>query len=1590
MNRASRVIFRSFVVVALVAVSFLKISLAGDLRVEVLDQVSNPVAGAQVYVIFFSTTIQEGSGGGPDPSYSQFGTASSTGVIHFTLVDGLDYFVFATSHNYTPTLRDQVMDPFVASVNGAGGNFTKTLTSGAADMAFANVVFVNVPGPFPKLLMGDVRGRDSFEPVAFAMIRATDTVSSGVVPNVPRPAAGEDVRELDIGFFSPADNLGSGDRIILSSEAAGVSNILDFNQASVPSYIHDEVQQQGPIAFGDTALEGVLKDNTGRPVSFDRGARVEARQDNFAGPFVAHAFVEPNGKYSFFASSPSMGIYDGFVVGTTYYIEAAAWGFRTSTFTFLYDGVKLTSNPIISPGTGVIKGHVRAVNAAGQSILLPRAHVNAWPDWNPWPGADAFGGGVPHGATGGGFTQSATGYYEITGLTEGNYQVQVWTEFAQQPAVFNFGPDQNPGCGGVPDDRRVSVGSDDIVRIYACNGAQLGPAGANVDLVVKIATSTAGIIKGTLSFPGITDLRNTPVMITAREPFGGGGNETWEPPKSGFAVVAASGAAQYDYQIDVPTGTLYELSVSAEGWGLVYDFGHFFPRVDLQLSTSSIGNNFTLARAGKIKGVIKLPDGMMFKPCFGPACAKFGGAAVDAQSLNVQSFGWDDLGEDGVFEISGLLPGLYNLKTHGWGEFPYVDGFLSGVAVGTGTTKVEIRLEDGVPICAQVSTASLPSLEPTEKIRMALLDAGTPLDNKGIAQLLDWGEHQAKFELGVSTTTGRCKKPIRLPNKAFDVYLLLEHVLDEEVMTSSGPTRVMSTPTREFASILGTAKNYQVGRSTQATIFVRPPWTPDEVTCDPQTGPQSPGCEPADPITIARSNSGTRKVSGSVIGANIIRLPDCQDAQKDFNKLFKFLPFVSAFDSRGVFVGASIAIPNFANLNQLYALMGKILSGQCTSALADVLSLGWVYSIENLPAGAFTIAAETPNYPPLMFSVDTTAADVTRNINFDTEVGAGATIEGVVENTAGVKIKNASVEAEGENYEKTVPTDADGNFKFEGLPPGFYTLNINADGYAAARRSFDLEADKTVTVNLTGANGLVAAPGVMTGTVFDQRMPSPKVRSGAVVLAYNDTLNNQIASGQAASTMELALIETKTGTDGKYKLSGLTPGDVYKIFVLAPGKYLASSTATAVDGELAGVDFTLVSKPPRPHIGTYRDSATGNLKGTIKSPKKLSKKPVVFVSSGTSFNEAADYELSVSSIPGDNLYAFEVPSTTVNLGFVLRVIVDDGAKKETFDRRSGVNDNAAAEEDLEQFLAQEGNVKFDSSGSDASKLKFGVGALTRITGATSMSVSLSRQGLQSFTTQDLCGSGAGLLGDLYQIEISSAQINAGRSLELSVAYDKSKVTTTEAAAQLQLYQFDFLNKCWKSVPGSVTVNTQAGTIMAKLGSISRAFSAPAKAAYLVNDPEAGLARYVQGQGYQPMAGNSNNQAGTFAVGPAVSAGVSSAGRFLQYSVPNPFDLKAKTVTLRPGSSPATLSTNGTYLVFSPTGSGNVNYTIRIYNVAADLIREITGTAAANQYNYVEWDGKNKSGSEVASGVYFATIDTPGAPKKRPIKMVVVK
>jgi len=124
---------------------------------------------------------------------------------------------------------------------------------------------------------------------------------------------------------------------------------------------------------------------------------------------------------------------------------------------------------------------------------------------------------------------------------------------------------------------------------------------------------------------------------------------------------------------------------------------------------------------------------------------------------------------------------------------------------------------------------------------------------------------------------------------------------------------------------------------------------------------------------------------------------------------------------------------------------------------------------------------------------------------------------------------------------------------------------------------------------------------------------------------------------------------------------------------------------------------------------------------------------------------------------------------------------------------------------------------------------------------------------------------------------------------------------------------------------------------------------------------------------------------------SVISGAGYAGALEVINFPNPFDLKAKVVTLQnPGSAGASQTISGTMVKVSVPGDVAGALEIEIFSVSGERVRTIRDNIpAGGAHYYVPWDGTNDSGSKVASGAYVARM-TIGGGNEKFFKMAVLK
>ncbi|MBI4669219.1 MAG: carboxypeptidase regulatory-like domain-containing protein [Elusimicrobia bacterium] len=1219
------------------------------------------------------------------------------------------------------------------------------------------------------------------------------------------------------------------------------------------------------------------------------------------------------------------------------------------------------------------------------------------------------------------FVQTTTGYASIDVTLGGFYAVElIHPEFLQgRPWISEAGPDQRFNSS---DDMVLFVSSDagklgqgtidmsgNCTAIVVNNNNKYGDdEGLPLNITVKFATSTAGTITGNLYFPQTADLSGDPIMIIARakgQDMRGGfdpNQNVSSATKMGFTVIGDNEAgglgsqksSTYTYTINVATGSgaQYELFLKGGGnWGLVFREGFFQPIVDLR-TTSSATVNFNFAQAGSLKASIYKPDGSRFTPNFNPDSTQnqqFFGARCEAFGEESPGFGGADLSSDGTCRIGNLLPGSYTFKLFGYGP---EEKFTT--------------IKKAVELIVGCSTATLPAnvnfSAKGSKLLVRSLPAGTPLTLDVIAKMGGLGGANFDFENELSTATMNFPMPTtackpkhniqRWETGPQDFYLVLHQeamVPPEPPAPGSGPqpfdpSAFLPTYTgKNYVLILGSKKNVYVNEQAGVSCNYNPAFAPPPPPCPP--GQVCPDIGKRRCLEIPFDNVGTASFSGTCTGKDIVRLEDCRTFGKNFDKFFQYLPYGFYQDPTGKFLGLSICVPNVEKSTDVFVLEGMARLGFCEQFINKVRRDGFKHAIEYLPNFTTGRAVfDTPNYPPVVKEGISGSGAKTINVNFDQEAGAGAALQGVVATTMSVVLQDALVVVEAPFDKEKTLTDANGNYLFEGLASGRHRLRVLKPGYAAQERMVKLINNSTTTVDFTGANdGLIAAPGGCRGTILSQVYPSRTAIGGVKVILINETTLNQISQGTASSDRGVAKIETVTGPDGTYQADGLLMNNVYRIVPRLEGRITVSTNVVVTSSMTAAPDLILPTRPPLPDNVKLSKNSNGSLTCEVQAPMRLVSLPSAFYRTGNCpVQEASATALTVSSNTTTG-FSFGLSAAQAAQNACVRIVMDTGRRKENFDFPVSPQIAGRGSEKLDDILSEGATITPGESGTN---LEVEAHDLTLSTAAESGSGSVSVQ--EESAGGHANNSDGTIQSNIVTVELSSVTQTSGQALDLYLGGLSAETLDSVASGKSIVVQYDSGSGAWQEVKSaSVTINTVDKTVGISLKSVRRAFSQHLGLAALQAMPDAGLAVYQEGRGYAPLQTTASTQEGTFAIRSAAVGIASPDSRYRQYNFPNPFNLKTKTVTLR-GNTQATIT--GTYIAVTPQGSGTVNVTIRIYNQAGDLVREIAETATANYFNYYHWDGKNESGKEVASGTYFAVIDAPGAPRKTPIKMVVIK
>lgn len=1579
-------------------------------------------------------------------THTQLGLTNSSGYVTFyniKLQEG--YSLFASSHGFSPTVNEQFNDPeynpnrHFWTPEPTHIYSTFTLTNDLTDVGRISQAFSSATAN--TVLMGGIYNMRAQMPGPSGLVRVnSDGTGILEIENVPYAEA----NTYNIGLYDPAQERGIG-RNVMTDLGDGIANAdfpgdpvvayaggatLSFFQAIPPSRVESNTQPGGPggsSSNSGVSVEGVVYEMSYPTATVNHtGLGIKACVNGMNWNGWAH--TDESGRFQMYGLTPGVTYYFNALGGCTWSQNGpgACYGPHSSeqynsqeictvshssitindllyiSSDVAYHGIQLKRMP---PSNGEVGIFVRSSNGYN----IPNAHINIHPDGTPWP-LFSNSCNTPEDFTkfvnNPGFSQAnantnSQGYALLTGLPSGNYNLNVWTPFSSggNNSGYNAGPDgtftqwgmggggnwQMAHCNGTgSDDYRLTVTTWTVptFHIYDSSGTEIGDS--TVTYVVSAgAGNSSGLLRGTISFPEAADLRNSPIMITLYP-------QCMEGPcgSGNFTVLASSGSTSYDYAINVASGTQYWMNVNSPGWGRIQRGGNSMVNLE---STGTVVMDMEFSPAGTVSGRLYKPDGTILTP-------------ANNQWIHVgmnSDRGWSgvQLQSDGSFSMNDVLSGearAYVSASGGSFDYALPTPAPTVMVTAGSTATLNINLVAAIKVGVFLDTSKVPDATVIMNGWDALLGfraipvpAGTVLKGEAIREML-FGKDNGDTRISYSAPTGGpgqptegpcgqdwpggfCARSVPAP-AVYDFYLMRAGDFGGD-----GPPSA-DQPYPHF-TLLSSSKNVVVNDTldialTTATAMERQPGVIHSTVVAVNLTP-----------AVSMAGDGNATLAGSLTADNFFRQADYDACNGDIDAFMEYLPLVTLYNTDGSFKAAGIVVPPPS-----YIMQDKdafdVAFAQGYTAFSDLLNGAPYYGFELRglkPSTCYTAVVTTPNYPPYQTRACTgvNGSTTTITVDMDSAVGRGATVTGIITSTAtGLALANASVElfSEGSDARAAV-TNANGEYTFQGLGAGTVRIKASLDGYASGEAEADLVGANTYTKSLA----LFPGGGSITGTVYSQKMPYAKVQAGAQIVAYNDTYNGTHPDAP------LPLIRTRTGTDGTYRLNGLIPGNVYNVYLKVPGKYTLTVTTPATSGVVPGVDFTMLPKPL--DIEIFAKKGDDFYEFTVLNPNDFKTGSAYW--NTTPYSAAGATELVLQQLSSGEMYG-KIPLGLLSPGitYTLRASATSYSLKNVTkemlfgkdykgNTRQQIDDAILGDDSDDGFGRKNNEVPLDRSGDDPSGILFPPGAM-QITSGTVPTCTFKGEDKDSDAVADkVAALGAdAFAGDLYTIDLASVTHNDNKSIEITLAYDKSTADLND----LSVARYNETTEKWEQVSGIATVNPLKGTVKVKLKTLASVLNVrPGAATPQVNR--------FDGRQYRVSSGGSGSSGGTFAVVRPSIAGNAYAGSKLKvFNYPNPFNLKTKTVNNSQGAA-LSGNTEGTVIhVEVPAGNGG-NGHVRIYTLAGELVNDLRTSFTAGAHNYVLWNGNNKAGQPVANGVYYGVVELSGKKpdlKDATFKMVVIK
>ena len=773
-------------------------------------------------------------------------------------------------------------------------------------------------------------------------------------------------------------------------------------------------------------------------------------------------------------------------------------------------------------------------------------------DGSPVANADVWANSYDGGG-GNGTRTAADGTYTITGLTSGDYRVQVHIEKGSLAGEFY------DNTSFWEDAIRVTVGA--------------GQTTSGINFSLAAGGSISGVVLKTSD--------NSPVANADvwADGYDGGGGEGTRTASDGTYTITSLAPGDYRVQVHSGQGT----AAQASGDALVHEFYNDTTnweqaaRVAVSAGQTTSAIDFSLSGGGSISGT-------MVRDSDGTPVAN---ADVWAGAFECCSGNGTRTAADGTYTITGLAQGDYRVQVHAEeqamaGEFyndtpEWNQAAKVSVASGATTANIDFSLAGGGSITGVVTRDS----------------DGTPVADADV-----WAESYQCCSGGSGTRTakdgtytisglasGDYRVQVHLENQglAGEFY---DNTIDWDKAAKVTVTAGQTTSAINFALGAGGSISGIVLKDSDGS-----PVAGADVWANIYQGGGGSGARTA--------KDGTYTISGLASGDYRVEIYIDKDGLAG-----EFYNNTSDWDKAErvtVTAGQTTSAINFS-LAAGGSISGVVLKESDGSPVSDVdvwansydggggggarTAADGTYTISGLASGDYRVHAEGKGLAGEFYNntsdwgqagrVTVTAGQSTSAIDFS--LATGGSISGVVlrasDNTpvADADVWAMSYECCGGNGTRTA---ADGTYTIKGLSAGDYRVEVQAEGLSGELYDDVTEWFQAAKVTVTGGiNFTLDVGGSISGRIYEADGVNP-VAGADVWAKQKGTGGNEGTGGN----------RTQSGDDGYFTITGLAPGN-YNVQAQAEGfvrefypgtsdQNAATAVTVTAGGDAAGIDFTL-------------------------------------------------------------------------------------------------------------------------------------------------------------------------------------------------------------------------------------------------------------------------------------------------------------------------------------------------------------------------------------------------------------------------------